>query len=87
MKLTKALSLLFLASGADSVPVSSLYVHGYTLIPEPQKTALSNGDFQLDNTWRLELGGSVKANDIAPESLKEQLSERYGLNLGARGED
>jgi hexosaminidase len=86
MKLTKALSLLFLASGADSVPVSSLYVHGYTLIPEPQKTALSNGDFQLDNTWRLELGGSVKANDIAPESLKEQLSERYGLNLGTRGE-
>src|SRR2546428_9230985 len=86
MKLIKILSIFLLASGADRASVSSLYVGGYTLIPEPQKTALSNADFQLDNTWRLELGTSVKANDIAPESVREQLSERYGLNLGTRGE-
>jgi hexosaminidase len=86
MPMIKILFLFFLAAPAGLTAASSLYLRGYTLIPEPQKAALRSADFQFDNTWRISFGPSVKANDIAPESLREQLNERYGVNLATRGE-
>jgi hexosaminidase len=78
--------LILLATAADGAAVSALYVRGYTLIPEPQREAVKSADFQLDNAWRVRLGQNVDSHDIAPESLREQLKERYGINLAARGE-
>ena len=64
---------------------SRLYVRGYTVIPEPQKVELKGADFPFDDGWRLELGEAVRSNDVAAESLKEQLAERHGLSLAGRG--
>ena len=64
---------------------SPLYVRGYTVIPEPQKLELKGADFPFDDGWRLEPGDGVRSNDVATESLKEQLAERHGLNLAGRG--
>ncbi len=87
MRSIKILSLLLLAATADGAAASTLYVRGYTLVPEPQKAALKGTDFQFDNTWRLGLGQGVKANDIAPEILREQLNERYGASVTLGGGD
>ena len=77
--------LVVSAGGAYAAAPSRLYVRGYTVIPEPQKVELKGSDFVLDDGWRLEPGEGVRANDIAMESLKEQLAERHGLNLAGRG--
>jgi hypothetical protein len=46
---------------------------------------LKGPDFPFDDGWRLETGEGVRPNDVAPESLKEQLAERHGLSLAGRG--
>jgi hypothetical protein len=81
-------STAVLAVSADAVfaaAPSPLYVRGYTVIPEPQKVELKGPDFPFDDGWRLEPGEGVRPNDVAPESLKEQLAERHGLSLAGRG--
>src|SRR5215472_12486145 len=66
---------------------SPLLARGYTVIPEPQKVTLGGPDFEFTTSWRLELGPGVKASDIAVESLKEELPERFHLALlEAKGE-
>ena len=71
--------------GVYAAAPSRLYVRGYTVIPEPQKVELKSADFPFDDAWRLEPGEGVRANDVAVESLKEQLADRHGLNLAGRG--
>ena len=56
-------------------------MRGYSVIPEPRKVAPKSGDFALDESWRIERGAGVEANEPAFEDLKEQLAERYGLRL------
>ena len=61
--------------------VSPLLARGYTVIPEPQKVTLRGSDFEFTPFWQLELGTGVKADDVAVESLKEELQERFHLVL------
>jgi hexosaminidase len=75
--------LVVSAGGVRAAVPSPLYVRGYTVIPEPQRVELKGADFPFDDGWRLEPVEGVRADDVAMASLKEQLAERYGLNLAA----
>ena len=79
-KLSVAILLLGTAS-LQAVPVSKLYLRGYTVIPEPQRVELKNGDFEFGGGWRIDLGAHVIATGVAVESLKEQLAELHRLTL------
>jgi hypothetical protein len=53
------------------------------VIPTPQKVTLHSGDFEFTRAWHFELGTGIKADDIAVQSLKDGLQERFDLTLGA----
>jgi hexosaminidase len=55
---------------------SPLQARGYTVLPSPQQLKLGEHDFRFDQTWRLQLGAGIPANDIAVESLKDALASR-----------
>jgi hypothetical protein len=55
------------------------------VIPAPQKVNLGTKDFEFTRAWRLEPGPGIKADDIAVQSLKERLQERFELTLGGSG--
>ncbi len=75
-------TLTLLASrNGPAATVSPLYARGYTVIPEPQKVELRGGDFRFGEGWRLELGRGVLANEVAVESLKEDLQSRFRVTL------
>ncbi len=76
-----ALLLLGLGSIAMSATVSPLMTRGYTVIPAPQKVKLGEKDFEFTRGWRVELGAGLQADDIALQSFKEQLEERFQLTL------
>jgi len=82
-----ALSLAFAIASLGSpgtlraAAASPLFAQGYTVIPEPQKVTLAGQDFEVRVPWRLELGPSVKADDVAVESLREGLRERFHFAL------
>lgn len=79
-------ALLVLGAGClPAAPVSTLYLRGYTVIPEPQRVEVKGSDFEFGNGWRIELGAEVSADDVAVESLKERLAERHGLSLNSPG--
>ena len=61
----------------QAVPVSELYLRGYTVIPEPQRVELNGGDLEFGAGWH------VSSNDGTAEYLKQQLAERYGITLNA----
>jgi len=73
--------LLLGSSSAQAATTSPLYARGYTVIPEPQRVELKGADFQFDGGWRIGLGLGVEAGDVAVQSLKEEMSSRYGLTL------
>ena len=58
-----------------ALPVSVLYLRGYTVIPEPQRVELNGGDFEFGEGWH------VRSDDGTAEYLKQQLAERHGLSL------
>lgn len=73
-------------SVGQAQPVSVLFARGYTVMPEPQKVVLGAKDFPINQSWQLELGKSVSANDVAVETLREDLESRFHLALnGASG--
>ncbi|HEX5413572.1 MAG TPA: beta-N-acetylhexosaminidase [Terriglobia bacterium] len=83
---------LFFTIALASAPISaaspsSLFDRGYNVIPVPQKADFKGGDFEIGSGWRLQLGESVKTDDVAVESLKEGLATRHGITLGTRGRD
>jgi len=65
--------------------VAPLTARGYTVLPVPQKVALESQDFALTDGWQLVLDRGVKSDDIAVDSLKEQLRERFQLSLADNG--
>ena len=65
--------------------VSPLFARGYTVIPEPQEVSLDAHDFTFGRNWQLKLDKSVAVNDVAVETLREDLSARFNLRLGASG--
>ena len=82
--LTTILSIA-LAQSTYGAAASSLYARGYTIMPEPQQVELKGPDFEFGNGWRLNVGSGVKADDVAVESLKEGLSERFSVTLANGG--
>jgi len=77
--------MLGAASQAGAATASPLYARGYTVIPEPQKVTLGARDFQFSPEWRLELGRGVPPNDVAVESLKDDLQTRFRVTLSGQG--
>jgi hexosaminidase len=78
-----ALALLFgLALQAQTV--SKLGASGYAVIPEPQEVELQSGvDLRFGPVWSLQSGPGVASGDIAQDSLRDLLKERFGLNAPA----
>ncbi len=72
-------------SGGLAQTVSPLLARGYTVIPQPQKVSLETEDFSFGNGWQLRLGSGVSANDVAVESLREGLSNRFHVALNTPG--
>ncbi len=67
--------------GLRAEPVSPLAARGYAAIPMPQQVKLGAADFNLDAGWSLETGPGVNADDVAIESLKEELLRRFHFKL------
>ena len=70
---------------ATAQTVSPLFSRGYTVIPEPQKVSLGSSDLEFNQDWQLRLDNSVAKNDIAVDTLREDLSNRFNLRLGTAG--
>jgi hexosaminidase len=86
LQIEVALLCFQIASVASYAATSSpLFSRGYTVIPAPQKVSLGAKDFEFTHTWRLDLGPGIKPDDIAVQSLKEELQERFQLTLGVSG--
>ena len=73
--------LLLTSAGLWAQAASETYARGYTLVPEPQKVQWKGADFPFDAGWRIVAAPGVAANDVAVESLRQELSERHGLRL------
>lgn len=72
------------ACGLFGQAASSLYSRGYTLIPEPQRIEMRGGDFEFGDSWHIGPLNGVKPDDVAIETLKEELAARHGLRLAGR---
>src|SRR5438874_12559680 len=83
IQVTRLLGLfaVLLSSNGLAATISPLLSRGYTVIPAPQKVSLGKKDLEFTRAWRLELGPGVRSDDIAVQSLKEQLQERFQLTL------
>src|ERR1039458_514533 len=62
-------------------PRPRLLARGYTVIPEPRNVVLSSGDFPFGPDWRVELGPGVPPDDVAVQTLREDLLSRFQLRL------
>ena len=63
--------------------VSPLFARGYTVIPAPQKVSLEASDLTFDQSWQLKLDDGVAKDDVAVDTLREDLLSRFNLRLGA----
>ncbi len=70
---------------ADVRAATPLFARGYTAIPEPQRVSLRPGDFRFGPEWHLELSGTIHNGDIAPQTLREELADRFHLSLEPKG--
>ena len=61
--------------------LSPLASAGYAVLPLPQKVTLTGDRFALDSHWALKLEGEVKQNDVAVESLRDEVASRFHLSL------
>ena len=71
-------------SMAQGQTVSPLFARGYTVIPEPQQVMLGAGNFTFGPNWQLKLD-SVAKDDVAVETLREDLASRFNVRLGSSG--
>ena len=68
--------------GGHGTPLGS---RGYGIIPAPQSVELRGADVRFGPTWSLELGPGVNRNDVAVETLVEELQTRFGVGAPASG--
>ncbi|MEO6830470.1 MAG: glycoside hydrolase family 20 zincin-like fold domain-containing protein, partial [Acidobacteriaceae bacterium] len=73
----------FFCSVGQGQTTSPLFARGYTVIPEPQKVTLQGHDFTFGQGWQLKVDKDVASNDIAGRVLREDLSDRFDVTLGA----
>lgn len=78
--LAAAASVMFIPKARPEL-VSSLYLRGYEVIPEPQQVRLERDDFEISADWRIERGPGVEASPAAVEALQEGFQERHGFKL------
>src|SRR5215831_5305638 len=76
-----SLVILFSLPSMQAETLSPLARRGYTLLPAPQKVTLGPRDFPLADGWQLVIASGIDAGEVAVESLKEQLAERFHLTL------
>jgi hexosaminidase len=72
---------LFSPKGGHAETVSPLYARGYTVLPVPQRVKLEDRDLRFGPDWRLELGAGVPRDDVAIQSLREELESRDQITL------
>ncbi|MPY89652.1 MAG: family 20 glycosylhydrolase [Luteitalea sp.] len=91
--------LIFIAAAAAALSVSlpaesqtgsDLFDRNYTVVSAPQRARLEKEEFGFDSTWSLVAAKDVRPSDIAIETLKGELDERYQVSLqeassGAKG--
>ena len=77
--------LALLAGNAPAGVVSPLGARGHATLPEVQKFDPGGNDFQFGEGWRLRLGEGVGPNDVAVETLTEDLQSRFRVTLGSSG--
>lgn len=77
--------LLWLSSNGAAAATSALVSRGYAVLPAPQKMTLGAKDIEFSGAWHVELGPGVRPDDIAVQSLKERLQERFRVVLGRAG--
>jgi hypothetical protein len=76
-----SLIILFSLPSTLAETLSPLTARGYTLLPVPQKATLGARDFPLADGWQLVIASGIDAGEVAVESLKEQLTDRFHLTL------
>jgi hypothetical protein len=79
--LSTALVLIVGMHAVNAATLSPLTARGYTVLPVPQKVALGQEEFPISDAWQIVLENGVTADDIAVESLKQDLNQRFHLNL------
>src|SRR6266851_2972248 len=77
--LTLAVALAVTGRGET---VSKLWSRGYAVMPDPQQVELLDGDRRFSPDWMLKRGAGVAADDVAIETLTQELESRYGLRTG-----
>jgi N-acetyl-beta-hexosaminidase len=70
-------------SMAQAQTVSPLFGRGYTVIPEPQQVTLGAENFTFGPGWQLKLESGVAKDDVAVETLREDLASRFNVRLGS----
>src|SRR5437867_3988513 len=76
---------LLVVRNAPAGVVSPLGARGHATVPEVQKFDPGGNDFQFGEGWRLRLGEGVGPNDIAVETLREDLQSRFRVTLSQPG--
>jgi hexosaminidase len=70
---------------AHAETVSSLWLRGYAVLPEPQQVELREGDVTFGPAWSLDRGAGVAQGNVAAETLSDELQSRFGLRAAAAG--
>lgn len=70
---------------ASAQTVSPLFARGYTVIPEPQEVSLGTSDLTFNQDWQLKLDKSVAKDDVAVDTLREDLASRFNVRLVTAG--
>src|SRR4051812_16647570 len=66
---------------SKAATLSPLTARGYTVLPIPQKVVVGQEEFEISDGWQLVTEGGVAPDDIAVDSLKRDLNDRFHLNL------
>lgn len=73
--------VLVVFGGARGATVSPLGAAGYSVLPQPQKVALGEREFQIGASWRIQADATVAQNSIALEALNDGLAARHAIHL------
>lgn len=85
MALARLLALaLCLPHWGYAETVSPLSARGYAVLPVPQRVKLEDGDFPFGPGWRLEVAAGIPQDDVAVQSLREELESRDHISLAVQ---
>jgi hypothetical protein len=72
-----------LAVAGQAETVSKLWSRGYAVLPDPQQVELRDGDRRFGPEWQLRRGAGVAENDVAVETLVQDLESRFAMRMTA----